>query len=191
MKNYFKQNKLDKNQKETLEAFIKIFLPKRGNKRKNSGNEIDYIGTALDKVFIKHFGFNLSRQNIIDTFENLNYDIFTKNSDWNPEVKKYKPSLTGDSIRYGDGYLKHNASFIYVDIKPLIVRQLMLSTFTLPPNTNKNKRLATKEMKDQIELFKKTLKVKKAASKTSSEAKNITEEKQFTGSDALQAELKK
>lgn len=160
MKNYFKQNKLDKNQKEILEAFIKKFLPKRGNKRKNSGNEIDYIGTTIDKVFIQNFGFNLSRQNILETFENLQYEIFTKKGVWNPETKNYKPSIKGKSIRIGDGYSDQNASYIYIDVKPLIVRQLMLATLTLIPNTKKEKILATKDMKDQIELFKKKVKLR-------------------------------
>jgi len=155
MKNNFKQNELTKTQKEILEAFIKKFFTKRGNKRKNSGNEIEYIGTTLDRVFIKNFGFNLSRQNILEAFENLQYEIFTKNGEWNPETKNYKPSIKGNSIRKGDGYSGQNASYIYIDVKPLIVRQLMLVTLTLKPNTKKEKILATKDMKDQIELFKK------------------------------------
>lgn len=40
------QDQLDKNQKEILNAFIEQFLPKRGTKRKNSGNEMEYIATT-------------------------------------------------------------------------------------------------------------------------------------------------
>jgi hypothetical protein len=48
-----KPNKLNKNQQVILKEFITRFLPQRGNKRKNLGNEIEYVQTALDKVFKK------------------------------------------------------------------------------------------------------------------------------------------
>jgi hypothetical protein len=153
-----KINELTSDQQEILESFIKQFLPKRGNKRKNSGNEIDYITTTLNKVFIKDFGFNISRKNILDTFAKLNYDIFNKNGEWKPDVKDYKPSKSGNSIRFDEGYSDYNASFIYVDISPSIFRQLMLTIFTPPPHTKKEKIIGTEEMKKQIELFKRTIK---------------------------------
>ena len=153
-----KSNKyrLDKNQKEILRAFIQQFLPKRGTKRKNSGNEMEYIWTTLDLVFIKNFGFNLNRKNIIKAFEELNYSIFTKNGEWDSELKELKPSVKGDTVRFGDIYSKYNAAYVYVDIEPLIVRQLMLTAKTLPEHTNQLKVNATNEMKERIELFKKT-----------------------------------
>lgn len=151
-----KQDQLDKNQKEILKAFIEQFLPKRGTKRKNSGNEMQYIGSALNLVLKKNFGFNLNRQNIIEAFEELNYSIFTKNGEWDSEIKGYKPSIKGNSVRIGDIYSDFNAAFVYVDIEPLIVRQLMLTAKTLPEHTNQLKVNATNEMNKRIELFRKT-----------------------------------
>jgi hypothetical protein len=150
------QVQLDKNQKEILRIFIEQFLPKRGTKRKNSGNEMDYIRTTLNLVFIKNFGFNLNRRNIIEAFEEQKYTIFIKNSEWDSESKKYKPSIKGNSVRFGDVYSDYNAAYIYVDIEPLIVRQLMLTVRTLPEHTNQLKVNATNEMNKRIELFRKT-----------------------------------
>jgi hypothetical protein len=151
-----KQDLLGENQKEILKAFIEQFLPKRGTRRKNSGNEMEYIGTALNLVFKKNFGFNLNRQNIIGAYEELNYSIFTKNGEWDSELKEYKPSFKGDSVRIGDIYSEYNAAYVYVDIEPLIVRQLMLTARALPENTNQSKINATNEIKKRIDLFKKT-----------------------------------
>jgi len=150
------QDQLNENQKEILIAFIEQFLPKRGTKRKNSGNEMEYITTTLNLVFKKNFGFNLNRPNIIDAFEELNYSIFTKNGEWDSEIKTYKPSITGNSVRIGDIYSDYNAAYVYVDIEPLIVRQLMLTAKTLPVNTNQLKVNATNEMNKRIELFRNT-----------------------------------
>jgi hypothetical protein len=151
-----KQDLLGENQKEILKAFIEQFLPKRGTRRKNSGNEMEYIGTALNLVFKKNFGFNINRQNIIDAYEELNYSIFTKNGEWDSELKEYKPSFKGDSVRIGGIYSEYNAAYVYVDIEPLIVRQLMLTARALPENTNQSKINATNEIKKRIDLFKKT-----------------------------------
>lgn len=160
MKNYIKDNTLDQNQKEILESFIKSFLPKRGNKRKNSGNEIDYVDMTIDKIFIKYFGFNLSRQNILDAFEKLQYDIFVKKGDYDSEMKRYKPSAKGTHVRVGDGYSGSNAMYVYIDIAPPIVRELSLATFNPLPNTNADKILATQKMKKEIDLFKQTIRHK-------------------------------
>jgi hypothetical protein len=147
---------MDNNQKEILKLFIGQFLPKRGTKRKNSGNEMEYIGTALNLVFKKNFGFNLDRQSILGAFEELDYEVFTKNAEWHPEPKEYKPSLKGNSVRVGDVYSDNNAAYVYVDIEPLTIRLLMLTAKTLPVNTNQSKVDAAKEMGKRIELFKKT-----------------------------------
>jgi hypothetical protein len=123
--------KLDENNKNTLRTFIKQFLPKRGTKRKNSGNEIEYIGNALNLVIKRNFGFNINRQAILEIFEELEYSIFTKFGEWNSEEKKYKPSQMGESIRFGDVYSDNSTGYIYIDIEPKIVRQLMLTVKTL------------------------------------------------------------
>ncbi len=91
------KNKLTENQKGILRIFIEQFLPKRGTKRKNSGNEMEYIGSALNLVFKKNFGFNLNRQNIIEAFEEMEYSIFAKKSDWDPELKRTNPSFDASS----------------------------------------------------------------------------------------------
>ncbi len=68
--------------------------------------------------------------------------------------RKHKPSQKGKSIRFGDVYSDNSAGFVYIDIEPKIVRQLMLTVKTLPEHTNQSKKDATIEMNKQIELFK-------------------------------------
>jgi hypothetical protein len=55
-------NGFTKEQINILDNFIQEFLPPRGNKRKNSGNELDYVTTTLDRVFKQNFGFNLNQR---------------------------------------------------------------------------------------------------------------------------------
>lgn len=145
--------KLLDTQKALLNEFIIYFLPKRGNKRKGTSNELDYLSSTLNKVFIQNFGFNLSRQDIIAAFEELEYDIFQKNGQWDADLKDYKPAKKGNSIRKGDGYDDYEAAFIYVDVEQPIVRQLMLSTMTLLPNTGDIKKQQYAIMKRRLELF--------------------------------------
>jgi hypothetical protein len=103
-------------------------------------------------------GFNLSRQNILDAFAALGYDIFAKKGEWNSENKEYTPSIKGTAVRFEDGYSNNNAMFIYIDIEPGNVRQLMLTTITLVPNTSMEKILNREKIKKEIELFKQIVK---------------------------------
>lgn len=144
---------ISEDQKKILKEFIKFILPKRGNKRKGSSNELEYLSSTLNKVFIQNFGFNLSRQDILTAFEELEYEIFTRNGKWNSESKIYKPSTKGDSIRRGEGYDSYDAAFIYIDIEQPIVRQLMLSTMSPLPNTGDKKIQQYNLVKKRLELF--------------------------------------
>ena len=134
-----KPNILNSEQKNILKQFIKSFLPKRGNKRKSSGNEIAYIHSVLSRVFKKNFDFVLSWQNIIDAFEELQYDIYHK--------KGY--------LRSNDGFSKIHDNFYYIDIDPKLIRQLLLTRMTLPAKTKEEKVLIKNEMVKKIESFKK------------------------------------
>ena len=153
-----KGNKLDKNQIEILKKFILYFLPKRGNKRKNPKNEIEYITETLDKLFNKHFDFRLSRQNIQDAFEALGYEIMYKNSIWDSDEKKYKPSVKGDNIRIGDGYTDNNCAFTYIDIDSPIIKQLALSIYkSEETKMNADKIEILIAMNEKMRLFKQTV----------------------------------
>ncbi|MEZ7498189.1 hypothetical protein QO200_05490 [Flavobacterium sp. Arc3] len=139
---------MEKNKKKLLENFIIEFLPPTGNKRKYSGNELDYITRTLDKVFIQNFGFNLSKEEIADCFSRLNYEIFDKIGILDYEKKRIKPAFIDES----------NTSlpiqFIYFEISPKTMRQLMLTTSQLSEITNSKKTDDTEKMKIKLELFK-------------------------------------
>lgn len=148
------KSKLDDRQQEILREFIKTFLPRTATKRKNSGNEIDYVHSTLDRIFIQHFGFNLTADNILDAFQNLGYTLFTLNGVWDSENKIVKPSKTGDLIRHRKGYSDFNASFVYVEVKADTIRFLRKATASLPLNTNLDKYAKTTLLLDDIKRFK-------------------------------------
>lgn len=150
--------KLTSQQSEVLKRFILRFLPKRGNKRKNSGNELEYLTNAISRLFSKNFGFKISRTDLLTAFEELEYSIFTKNGDWDAEAKDFKASEKGDTIRLDEGYKNYSAMFIYIDVEALVVRKLRLATAGLPPNSGEERIKERNEMQMQMDMFKQTVK---------------------------------
>lgn len=149
-------SKLSDNQKLILKKFITHFLPKRGNNRKYTTNEIGYVQRTLDKVFIQNFGFNLSSKHILDEFEELGYTIFTKKGLWDNETKIVKPYEKGSLINSIDGYSGYDASFVYIDIDQAKIKQLMISTTSSKLNTSEIKLEKEEEMKKELHFFKET-----------------------------------
>lgn len=154
------KTELTEKQNEILKEFIKTFLPKRGNKRKNPKNEIDYISTTLDKLFKQYFLFNVSQKDVLNAFEELDYQIFSKKGTWDVDQKIYKPALNGDIIKLNDAYDGYEASFIYVDIESPMVRKLMRCTFTLLPSTSQEKLEETEQIKSRLFSFREEMKSK-------------------------------
>jgi hypothetical protein len=142
---------LNSNQQKQLEKFIFNFFEPTGTKRKNSGNELDYVYNTLDRVFKQNFGFNLNRRTLAITFEKLGFAVFYKNETYNSETKKFSPSVNGEiknkTVGLGNGV---EAPYTYFDIDPKIVRQMMRTTSTLPETTNQKKYFETKNMRDRI-----------------------------------------
>lgn len=138
---------------ETLSQFIQTFLPKRGNERKNSGNEIEYVTKTLNRIFSKHFNAPLSREEVLGVFINLGYRIFTRNASWDADNKTYKPSKEGASVRLGDVYSTYNCGFLYIDINASDVRMLRKTSITMPPNTNPELAKQVNELKCRIQKF--------------------------------------
>jgi len=149
---------LEPHQKDILIKFILTFLPQRGNKRKGSKNEIEYISMTIDRILHQHFSFHIDREHVLNAFEELKYPIFLKKSKWNADKKEHVPSNQGTYIRLDNVYKDHETAFIYVDIEPSIVGQLRLVTSGLPPHTNKGRQDEKEEMTKRIYLFKQTIK---------------------------------
>lgn len=136
------------NQKKLFENFIIEFLPPTGSKRKYSGNELDYITRTLDKLFSQNFSFNLSKTEITECFSRLGYQIFDKIGIIDYENKKIKPAFINDSNK------SLPIKFIYFEISPKTMRQLMLATRKLSEITNSEKIDKNEKMKIKIEIFK-------------------------------------
>lgn len=150
---------LNKNQENILKSFINNFLPPTKNKRKYSGNELDFIYSTLDRVFIQNFGFNLSRKNIIDIFTDLNYTFFTLNSTWKSDKKEHIPSKNGEIyFKISDNTIGKEAPFTYININASTMRDLRKTTANLPSNTNLSKYAKIELLKQNIVQFAKEVK---------------------------------
>lgn len=156
MKNFNKIQKLEPKQRTFLKIY-NYFLPMRGNKRKGLRNEIAYTEEALARIFNQYFGFSITREHVLDAFEELQYPIFLKKGEWNSDKKDFLPSNKGTSVRKDEGYTNYNAGFIYIDIEPTIVGQLRLVTAGLPNNTGDERLKEKAEMVKRISLFKQTI----------------------------------
>jgi len=157
MRRFLTEIPLTANQENIVKAFIQKFLPKRGNKRKHSGNELEYVTGVVNRIMKQQFGFNLTRKNMIKCFEDLQYAIFTRNGDWDSENKKMIPCAKGNIVRMGDAYSDYDAMFNYVDVEALVVRELKLRTAKLPPNASEETKQRKSEIDAKFALFKKAV----------------------------------
>jgi len=152
------ENELNLQQKKILREFIQAFLPATKSKSKKLGNELDYIHTTLDKVFIQNFGFNLPRQIILKTFKELGHSIYTMNGEEDYETREVKPSKNGTIMKtVGRGKSDLEAYFTFIGISVEAMRYLRRSTATLSPNTNMEKLLETQKLKEEIKEFAKAM----------------------------------
>ena len=121
-------------QKKILDNFIVEFLPKSGNERKYSTNEIDYVSKAVEWVCMKHFGFRPTPEEVLESFETLGYRLLEKKNDngLKGELNKFK----------------------YIDVSTSHVKKLRLAIKKLPPNTNLEKINEMSELKNRIDTFK-------------------------------------
>ena len=128
-------------QKEILDNFIVEFLPKRGNERKYSTNEIDYVSKAVEWVCMKYFDFKPTPEEVLESFETLGYRFLEKKNDnrLKGELKNGKKILS---------------KYKYIDVSPILVRNLRLATKSLPPNTKPEKIDEILELKNRINTFK-------------------------------------
>lgn len=128
-------------QKNILDSFIVEFLPKSGNERKYSTNEIDYVSKAVEWVCMKYFDFKPTPEEVLESFETLGYRFLEKKNDnrLKGELKNGKKILS---------------KYKYIDVSPILVRNLRLATKSLPPNTKPEKIDEILELKNRINTFK-------------------------------------
>lgn len=136
MKRVDNKNSLPPEQAIILASFIKQFLPSTGNKRSHSGNEIHFITTALNRLFRKNFGFHVTADQLLNAFENLGYEIFTKLK--NVESKFY-------------------LSCTYVDISPATLRELRATTYGTQPIAKQPSLQFKHELQERINSFKNSI----------------------------------
>lgn len=155
--------KLNIKNKQTLLRFILEFLPPTGNKRKYAGNELEVVHGTLSKLFKKHFNFTFNFDELLQCFEELNYNIYTKQGVWDSEKKDIKPSSTGNETKIlirgnerVNTYIQNDAAYIYIDISASKVRDFSRTLLKLPEHTNSQKLRDQQELLREIEQFKQT-----------------------------------
>jgi hypothetical protein len=141
-------------QQQTLHRFITAFLPPRGNKRKNTRNELQRVHLTLNRVLQKHFGFGVMPAQVLDAFQTLGYAIFTRKGAWHPDKKDWLPAATGDITRAGLPYEEHDTGFLYVDVEAPVIAQLWLVTISLPADTKPEKLFQQEKLLERIRAFK-------------------------------------
>ena len=148
------KEKLNSSQSKTLEEFILEFLPRKGNKRKSSKNEIEYVCPTLKRIFSKYFNFRIETVQILKAFKELHYSIFIKNNKWDSEKKEIIPADELKDPNLEEIFKNRGDCFIYINIEPSAVRQLRLITSGLNPTSNKEKLIKKEAMIKRIEMFK-------------------------------------
>lgn len=148
------KSSLTNEQNQILKNFIIEFLPEKGNKRKNKGNEMEVVGDTFNRIFKKYFGYSVTRQDVFDIFEQLGYCIYDKKGIFDSNEKIVKPSKKGRLTRGGDIYEQNDACFVYIDIKSTTIRELRLTVTGLPNNTSESKLLLAKQIDEQLVQFK-------------------------------------
>ena len=90
---------------------------------------------------MRYLGFRPTDKEVFDTFNMLGYSLLEKTNDCSYEGKcmngKASPS-----------------KYLYVDVSPVLVKELRLTTQTLPPNTSPKKIEEIENLKKRIEAFK-------------------------------------
>ena len=132
---------MDENkQKEVLNNFILEFLPQRGNERKYSTNEINYVSKAVEWVCMKFFDFRPTEEEVLHSFKMLGYRLLEKDDYCLKQNCKDGKSLP--------------TKYKYVDIDSVMVKQLRNVTKKLQPNTGKEKENEYFLLKNRLEDFK-------------------------------------
>ena len=90
---------------------------------------------------MKYFGFKPTSEEVLESFETLGYQLLEKKND-----NRLKGQLKNGK--------KILSMFKYVDVSPILVRNLRLATKTLPPNTKSEKIDEILDLKNRINTFK-------------------------------------
>ena len=90
---------------------------------------------------MKYFDFKPTPEEVLESFETLGYRFLEKKNDnrLKGELKNGKKILS---------------KYKYIDVSPILVRNLRLATKSLPPNTKPEKIDEILELKNRINTFK-------------------------------------
>lgn len=148
---------MTQNKDELLVKFLQHFFEPTNNKRKNSGNELEYISDTLNRVFKQNFGLSLTPSEVHQAFERCEFEIFYRNAEYDTESKKITPKIDGQidtkvSGRIGDE-IYAGSPYTFFNIKPSVVRVLKRTTATLPKSTSEEKLKEVNEMREKIKFF--------------------------------------
>jgi len=143
---------LNEEQKSIVQDFIKEFLPPTGNKRKARTNEIQFIAPTLNSIFNKHFKFKVDEKDLLDIFDEMDYQIFIKGNVFDSSKKDLVPAKETKKEGWNRKVNLH-ANQVYVEVHSVVVSALRLVNMTLAENTNPIKVKETESYRKKVHEF--------------------------------------
>ncbi len=137
-------------EEKIFEHFIREFLPPVDNKRKKSGNELEYVLSKVNSIMKAKLNFRLGARAFQKVLDGNNYMIMSRDFEWDPDIKKLRSIKTGKPI--ADFYGSWDSSLYYTNVDPLIVRKLHL-IISNPTNMGDKKRIEVEKLKTRIGSF--------------------------------------
>ena len=120
-------------QYQIVSGFVKSFLPENNRLIQDPLIELTYITKVLTSIFDEYFDFNVRVEDVFGIFEEYGYALSV--------VEPSHASKTGSP------YVRTNSGNIYINISPLIIRELeMISIY----NKDKDAIIKTSQLQDVL-----------------------------------------
>lgn len=123
---------------QILTDFLLKFLPAKHNARCYPRNELSAIKNALDKWFMRNYGFHIPQRALAEAFKKLankGYRLVPKGEDYDPELKKSKVVEPNGEYRDEPVYREFEGWYIFVNIDSKVVALISRANTTDPSTT--------------------------------------------------------
>ncbi len=150
-----------KEKRYILRQFITTLLPPQAKVRRNMACEANYITTTLSRQMLRHFGFRVTPEDILQQLPRAKYYFFTRFGRWDAKTRKTQTDLDFDKVftKYKNrptnaAICGENNALVYVNMESHSVRILRKLTMVMPYNTKPEKLKELETMAARVEAFK-------------------------------------
>lgn len=152
-------SKLEPGRQELLKQFMSTFIKRRIGKRLSRKNEIEYISSILDRLFIHYFNFSVPMMDVLRNFMDSSYGLYGKAGLWDESLNKFVPSSAGTHVRTEPVYKMLGMGFFYIMAAPECIERLRLVTARANSLNTVEKRFAKEETIKKILLFREGIQI--------------------------------